>query len=92
MAEELMNPRGIYHYEKTPIAIRSGALKNKVLGVVDNSKPNADLFLNRVAEVLKKNYDWAEILRLRKTSGAVPAPFTPEFFKRCDLVINGVGD
>jgi hypothetical protein len=92
MAEELMNPRGITHYEKTPIAPRDGVLKNKVLGIVDNSKPNADLFLNRVAEALKKNHALAEILRIRKTSGAVPAPLTPEFFHRCDLVINGVGD
>jgi len=92
MAEELMNPRGISHYEKNPIAPRNGSLKNRVLGIIDNSKPNTDLFLNEALEVLRKNYAWSEILRLKKTSGAVPAPFTPEFFDRCDVVINGVGD
>ncbi len=92
MAEILMNPRGIYHYIKKPIARRGGPLKNRVLGIVDNSKPNADLFLNEVLGVLNKDYTWGEVLRLKKTSGAVPAPLTPEFFHRCDWVINGVGD
>ena len=92
MAEELMIPRGVYHYEKKPIAPRCRDFKNKVLGIIDNSKPKADLFLNEVLGVLNNKYAWVEILRLRKTSGAVPAPFTPEFFDRCDVVINGVGD
>ena len=92
MVGELMNPIGICRYEKNPIAPRLSDLKNKVIGLVDNSKSNADLFLNQVQEVLGQTYIFADILHIKKSAGSVPAPFTKEFFERCDLVINAFGD
>ena len=92
MADELMNPRGVYRYEEKPIAPRLKEMGNKVLGLVDSSKQNADLFLDRVLEVLNRTYAWRDVLRIKKAAGSVPAPFTPEFFDRCDLVINAVAD
>jgi len=92
MVDELMNPIGICRYEKKPIAPRLGDLKNKVLGLVDNSKSNADLFLNQVQEVLCQSYVFADILRIKKSAGSVPASFAKEFFERCHLVINAFGD
>jgi len=92
MADELMNPRGVYRYEEKPIARRPGDLRNKVLGLVDSSKQNSDLFLERVLEALNRTHSWKEVLRVKKSAGSVPSPFTPEFFERCDLAINGVAD
>lgn len=92
MADELMSPRGVYRYEEKPLARRLTELSGKVLGLVDNSKQNADLFLDRVFEALSRTYAWKDVLRIKKPSGSVPASFTPEFFERCDLVINAFGD
>jgi hypothetical protein len=33
-----------------------------------------------------------EVLRIKKSSGAVPAPFTAEFFNHCQIAVNAVGD
>ena len=92
MVDELMNPRGVCRYEENSIAPRPRDLKNKVLGLVDNSKQNADLFLDHILEALRGTYVFADILRVKKASGSVPAVFTPEFLDRCDLVINAFGD
>ena len=92
VADELMSPRGIYRYEERPIARRLVDLSGKVLGLVDNSKQNADLFLDRVLEILSRSYAWKDVLRIKKPSGSVPATFPPEFFQRCDLAINAFGD
>ena len=92
MADQLMNPRGVFRYEEKPIAPRAGDLHKKVIGLVDNSKQNADLFLNLVLEDLRQRFDIAEVLRVRKSSGPVPAPFTPEVFERIDFAVNAFGD
>lgn len=55
MAIELLNPRGVCQSPKNPIAPRLNTLDDKVLGLIDSSKDNADLFLDAVAELLKKH-------------------------------------
>ncbi|MBI5969060.1 MAG: hypothetical protein HY882_14540 [Deltaproteobacteria bacterium] len=92
MSLELMNPCGVFRYDEEPIAPRLRDLTKKVLGLLDNSKNNADLFLDHVLEVLNKAYSFADVLRIKKSSGAVPAPFTTEFLERCNVVINAFGD
>ena len=92
MADELMNPRGIWRYEQKPIAARIGDLNGKTLGLLDNSKQNADLFLDQVLGMLGKKISFGEILRIKKPAGSVPASFSPGFLNRCQLVINAFGD
>jgi hypothetical protein len=92
MAEELMNPRGIWRYEEKNIAARMGDLNGKVLGLLDNSKQNADLFLDQVLGILGKEISFGEVLRIKKPAGSVPASFPPGFLERCQVVINAFGD
>ena len=92
MADELMNPRGIWRYEEKPIAPRIGDLNGKALGLLDNSKQNADLFLDQVLGILGKAISFREILRIKKPAGSLPASFPPEFLNRCQVVINAFGD
>ena len=92
MADELMNPRGIWRYEERPIAPRAGDLNGKILGLLDNSKQNADLFLDQILEILGKTISFGEILRIKKPAGSVPASFPPGFLNRCQIVINAFGD
>jgi hypothetical protein len=92
MADELMNPRGIWRHEGKPIAPRMGDLNGKALGLLDNSKQNADLFLDQVLGILGKEISFGEILRIKKAVGSVPASFSPGFLDRCQVVINAFGD
>ena len=68
-------------------------LKNKVVGMLDNSKPNFDLFLDRLETLLLDDYSVAKIIRRKKAGPSVSGgPFLDELGKDCDLVIAGVGD
>ena len=92
MAIELLTPRGISKSPQNPIAPRLDTLDGKVLGLIDNSKDNADLFLDAVAGLLEQSYRIPQTLRLQKPNGSVPVSFTREFFDKCDYVINAFGD
>ena len=92
MAQHLLNPRGVFYRTENPIAARLPDLNQRVLGIVDNSKTNADLFLQYMQELMGKTYIIPQILKIRKPMPSVPAPFTEEFFSKCDFVINAFGD
>jgi hypothetical protein len=93
MPQQLMNPRGIFRCVENHIAQRIDELSQKVLGLVDNSKVNADLFLDYLRGHIAKKYNIQETVKIRKPMGpAIPAPFTQAFFDKCDFVINAFGD
>jgi hypothetical protein len=92
MTQILINPRGVFRREEKPIAHRMDSLDKKVLGLVDNSKVNADVFLDSIQALLTKMYEIADVLRIRKSIAGTAAPFTEEFFEKCDIVVNAFGD
>ena len=92
MTQILGNPRGAFRREKNPIADRPETLAGKTLGLVDNSKVNADLFLNQVEKRLCETSGVTKVLRVRKSVAGTPAPFTENFFAQCDVAVNAVGD
>lgn len=92
MADELMNPRGIARYDRKRIAPRVKTLNGGVIGLLDNSKNNADQFLDHVLEILRREYSFADVLRIRKKAGSVPASFSADFLARCQFVVNAFGD
>ncbi|MDX9820391.1 MAG: hypothetical protein RBT20_00505 [Syntrophales bacterium] len=92
MMEELLNPRGVVRYDRKRIAPRVRNLDGGVLGLMDNSKSNADVFLDCVLEILKKRHSFADVLRMRKKAGSAPATFDQAFLSECTFVINAFGD
>jgi hypothetical protein len=92
MAQIILNPRGVFRIDEHPIAARPDSLNNKVLGLIDNSKMNADVFLDFLLERIKQSYIIPEVLLIRKSISGTPAPCTDEFFKTCDIVVNAFGD
>lgn len=92
MPVELLSPRGVSHSPQNPIAPRLEGLDNKILGLLDTSKDNADLFLSTVAEFIGKSFNIPEIIKIKKPIGSVPASFTQEFLEKCDYVINAFAD
>jgi hypothetical protein len=75
-------------------APRVTELQGKRLGLLDNSKHNANKLLDAVASILHQHYHFATLVRRRKPSASKPvAPeVIAELGNACDLVIVGVGD
>ena len=92
MTQTLLNPRGVFHREENPIAARPDTLNGKVLGLVDNSKVNADVFLDCLQALITAKYRIPTVLRIRKNVAGCPAPYTDAFFETCDIVVNAFGD
>jgi len=92
MQRELLNPRGVFHYEDNPIAQRPPSLDQKVLALIDNSKDNAAPFLEALYRLIGKTNHISGVIRFHKPGASMPASFTPDLFERCDMVINAFGD
>jgi hypothetical protein len=70
------------------------ALAGKVVGFIDNAKPNFNYLVDDLAELLKSKHGVRQVLKRQKRSASVPAPdeVIKEFAEQCDLVITGSGD
>jgi len=71
-----------------------GGLEGKVVGFIDNAKPNFHHLVDDLAELLVNRHGVASIVKHRKRSASIPAP--PQVYadvrEKCDLVITGSGD
>ena len=69
-------------------------LRGKVVGLLDNSKPNADKLAERFAELLKERYGVASVITRRKLTAQQGAPkqYLDELASQADFVICGLGD
>ena len=70
------------------------ALQGKVVGFIDNSKPNFNLLADDLAQLLVERYGVASVIRHRKLAASIPAPEAAyaDVAEKCDLVIAGSGD
>lgn len=66
----------------------------KVVGFIDNSKPNFNHLVDDLAELLVEKYGVAKVIKRRKRVQALPASdeVIRELSEQCDLVITGSGD
>ena len=69
-------------------------LAGKVVGFIDNAKPNFNHLVDDLAELLTSRYGVAAVVKRRKQAASVPAPadMVAELAERCDVVITGSGD
>jgi len=69
-------------------------LQGARVGLVDNGKRNADLFLQALGDLLRERHAVREVVLRRKPHFAVPVPpeVVEELSTQCDFVIPGVGD
>ena len=90
----LVNPVNEAQTAESTYAPRLSELRGKRVGLIDNSKHNANKLLDAMAAILDAQYGFANLVRHRKPSASKPvAPVViEELTKTCDLVIVGVGD
>ena len=69
-------------------------LAGKVVGFIDNAKPNFNHLVDDLADLLTSRHGVKRVLKRQKRSASVPAPdeVIREFAEQCDLVITGSGD
>ncbi len=75
-------------------APRLASLAGSRLGLIDDSKRNADVLLEELADVLRTRYEIASIKWHRKPSASRPADpdALKELVAECDSVIIAIGD
>ena len=90
----LLNPEGTSPQGILPLAVRPGTLKGKTIGLLSNSKLNADAVLSAIGELLAERYEIASIVHRAKPNFSLPAPDVTlqEMISQCDVVLAGVGD
>ena len=78
--------------ERAQLTLES--LRDRVVGFVDNAKPNFKDLVDDLAELLVSKYGVRKVIKRRKRAASVPAPdsFIDELAESCDLVITGSGD
>lgn len=91
--EAVLDPRGEVDADEQPITDRLDDLAGTTVGFLDNSKANADVLLDEVANVLTDEYGVAETVSVRKDKSPVPADSLADTLAtRCDAVVNAYGD
>jgi len=89
---EIIDPTAARESNKTTLAHRTNAqLHHKRIGLLDNSKPNADRFLRYVGELLKNRYEGVEIVFKRKMS-RTEADCVQNLIEACDVVVTAFAD
>jgi hypothetical protein len=70
------------------------SLKGKVIGFVDNSKPNFNHLVDGISEVMKSRYGVKATVKHAKRLASIAASVDQmdDLVSRCDLVITGSGD
>jgi hypothetical protein len=69
-------------------------LRGKTIGLLDNSKPNADKLEERLAERLKERLGVKNVIIRRKITAQAGAPkeYLDELAAQADFVLSGLGD
>ena len=92
---QLVDPTGFDPGEAPPVmAARPIDLRGGRLGLLDNSKANADKILWAIANALNDEFEFADIFYARKHSSSLPPhpEVLADLHRNADFVIAGVGD
>lgn len=89
---DVLAPHGVTETVVKSLASRPASLRGLRIGVLDNSKPNADALLGRAAELLMARVGAAEVRRWRKPGSSRPATNLDEIAAATDVVLTGSAD
>ena len=73
---------------------RLPTLTGKVIGFIDNSKPNFSFLVDDIAELLTRQHGVRSTVKYSKRGPSIPAQpdVIADLCRRCDLIIAGSGD
>ena len=93
--EAILSPEGTLHAGRHQLAPRRlTSLDGVRLGLLGNSKLNADAVLLAIGELLGERYALKSVFARKKPSFGKPAPdeIVQEMVENADIVLTGVGD
>ena len=90
----LLDPTAPARAEGKGAPARFESLQGKVVGFVDNAKPNFDHLAGAIGTLLTEQHGVARIVTHRKRTASLPATADAleSLVAECDLVIAGSGD
>ncbi|MFC1492050.1 hypothetical protein ACFLQ0_05645 [Nitrospinota bacterium] len=93
MKLDFVDPTAGSASEPVALAARPADLGGKVVGILDNTKEQADIILQTLWEGLREKYGMKEVVMRRKEHYSKPAPdaIIAEMADRCDVVICALG-
>ena len=92
---EIFDPCGTVDTDSQPLADRKQELAGLRLGILDNSKWNANKLLRGAAAALSDQIDFAAVNYYVKTHGFstdAPAEMIRQIADECDIVLTAIGD
>jgi hypothetical protein len=91
---EILDPTVAPREQPLTYVARPDSLKGKRIGLVENTKFNSDRLLQKIADVLVREYGAAEARMWRKHNSSVPAhdEIIDEAKRGVDVVVAGIGD
>ena len=90
----LYDPTARRRAQPETAGLKVATLSGKVVGFIDNAKPNFNHLVDDLADLLVAEYGVRQVIKRRKRSASVPAPeeIVRELADQCDVVIAGSGD
>lgn len=80
--------------QKQSLAPRLPDLQGTTVGLIDNHKRNADVYLEELGRLLQERYGVSRLVTYRKVSQSIPTPadVLDELANQCDAIIHAVAD
>jgi hypothetical protein len=89
---KILDPIGTVERQVRALAPRPASLAGRRIGILDNSKPNADVLLGRVAELLAVRTGARPARWWQKPGSSRPALMIDEVVAGSDVVLTGSAD
>ena len=80
--------------ETQRLAPRLARLQGTTVGLIDNHKRNADVYLEALGRLLQEGYGVTRVVTYRKISQSLPTPdeVLDQLASECDAIIHAVAD
>lgn len=89
---EIVKPTSYVRAGDHPLAERPDDLGGLRIGFFHNNKPNADVLLERVEELLAREDETLRPIRWGKPNPTLPEDRIEEFLEQVDVAVCAVGD
>ena len=93
-ATTVLHPGAEDTARKFALAGRLPGLSGATVGLIDNHKRNADVYLEEMGRVLREDYGVSKVVTYRKASQRIPTPddVMDALAAECDAIIHAVAD
>lgn len=91
---KVLSPAGVGKVGETALPPLPADLRGKTVGLLDNTKANAELLLARLGELLRERHGVKGVVHRRKANASTPAPpdLLAELARSAEVVLTASAD